>query len=212
MSLGSQSAPGLHLRAGHPHSWASLSPPHLWGLWGCAKERALRRPGLFLPGSPHQVGQQPREEQRKHPGFRNLIKSSCNTHGRWPHCCCLCFWKSLLTHLLIPKYTRFITEWRIPDSLTQQKAAEKQNHTFLEELSIPESYMTFINPYPASVPWMAEREKKHLRSYGAKPSYTRLMPAKMFPHLKGGLRSLCLLDRVFNLAVPVMLPAYFILK
>ena len=152
----------------------------------------LRRPGLLPPGPPHQPGQQPGEEQRKHPDFRNSIKSSCNTHGRWPHHCYWCFWKSLPTCLLIPKHTRNITEWRIPDSLTQQKtlkAAEKQNYTFLEEFSILESYITFINPYPALVLWMAEREKKHLRFYGAKRSYTRLMPAKMFPQLKGGLRS-----------------------
>lgn len=88
----------------------------------------------------------------------------------------------------------------------------KQNFTFLEEFLNLESYTTFINPYCALVPQTAKREKRHLRSYGANPSYTGQMAAKMFPQLKGGLRSLCLADRVFNFAVPKLFSACFTLK
>lgn len=116
-----------------PHSWARVSPPHLWGLWDCAKENALRRPWFFLPEPPPQPEHQHGEEQRKNLVFRNPVKMNCKNHARWSHDCNLCFWKSLPTSLLILKHTRNITEWRIPDSLRQQKTlkAVKKNYIFL---------------------------------------------------------------------------------
>lgn len=149
VSLGSQSAPDLVLRADHPHPWARASPPHLRGLWDCAEESALRRPGLFLPEPPHQPGHQHGEEQRKLLVFGNPIKTSCKNHGRWPHGHNLCFWKSLPASLLILKHTRNFTEWKIPDSLTQPKTlnAAKKNYNFLGIFSVLESYVTLIYPY-----------------------------------------------------------------
>lgn len=100
----------------------------------CTKETMVLTTRATTSEPEHQHG----EEQRKNFVCRNPVKMNCKNHGRWPHGCNLCFWKSFPSSLLILKHTRNITEWRMPDRQQKTLNAVENNYIFLR-------YFQFLN-------------------------------------------------------------------